>query len=242
MNPRTSRAPAVLGELPHTNITRQLNEETSPSRRYREQTPTPIQNCAGLYRSQSLKHSVEPNSGQSHTSEAQDSVHSEPDQEASLLECTSEKNPEPELLQSGEGSKDIGKPAELQSTSVSQASDSDEVTYTLQWPIVPLEGLGAPSDPNLPDHASIAHTVVGPFGRAIPVKPFYAAEPIDIRIPISLLPLPAILKDDSTNLLYFHHFFNHTAQSLGAHYCSANPFQTILPRSKAPANNMIYDY
>lgn len=33
------------------------------------------------------------------------------------------------------------------------------------------------------------------------------------------------------NLLYFHHFLNHTARILVPHDCERNPFRLILPES-----------
>jgi hypothetical protein len=57
----------------------------------------------------------------------------------------------------------------------------------------------------------------------------YYAKPVQMRIPRSLLPLPDYLMSSRTNLLYFHHFLNHTARVLVPHDCTANPFRTILP-------------
>ncbi|TDZ17708.1 hypothetical protein Cob_v009339 [Colletotrichum orbiculare MAFF 240422] len=56
-------------------------------------------------------------------------------------------------------------------------------------------------------------------------------EPLPIRIPRSLHPLPSKLRDDSMNLLYFHHFLNHTAKVLVPYDDpKSNPFRTILPQ------------
>ena len=60
----------------------------------------------------------------------------------------------------------------------------------------------------------------------------YYAEPVQIRIPKSLEPLPPILMENKMNLLYFHHFINHTARILVPHDCERNPFRQILPESK----------
>ena len=60
----------------------------------------------------------------------------------------------------------------------------------------------------------------------------YYAKPVTVSISKSLEPLPSILKDNPMNLLYFHHFLNHTARILVPHDCSENPFRSILPRSK----------
>jgi hypothetical protein len=59
----------------------------------------------------------------------------------------------------------------------------------------------------------------------------YYAKPVQIRIPKSLEPLPRILLENKMNLLYFHHFINHTARVLVPHDCEKNPFRQILPES-----------
>lgn len=60
----------------------------------------------------------------------------------------------------------------------------------------------------------------------------YYAKPVLVTIPRSLGALPATLQDNPMNLLYFHHFLNHTARILVPHDCSENPFKSILPQSK----------
>ena len=59
----------------------------------------------------------------------------------------------------------------------------------------------------------------------------YYASPVPIKIPFSLGPLPPKLMESKMNLLYFHHFLNHTARILVPHDCSDNPFRTVLPES-----------
>jgi hypothetical protein len=59
----------------------------------------------------------------------------------------------------------------------------------------------------------------------------YYASPVPIKIPRKLEPLPATLSENPMNLLYFHHFLNHTARILVPHDCPENPFKTILPKS-----------
>lgn len=44
------------------------------------------------------------------------------------------------------------------------------------------------------------------------------------------------------NLLYFHHFIDHTARILVPHDCEKNPFRTILPGSKNAAILYIVPY
>ena len=60
----------------------------------------------------------------------------------------------------------------------------------------------------------------------------YYSSPVTIKIPRKLEPLPRILSENPMNLLYFHHFLNHTARILVPHDCPENPFKTILPQSK----------
>ena len=59
----------------------------------------------------------------------------------------------------------------------------------------------------------------------------YYASPVPIKISRKLEPLPATLSENPMNLLYFHHFLNHTARILVPHDCPENPFKTILPKS-----------
>lgn len=60
----------------------------------------------------------------------------------------------------------------------------------------------------------------------------YYAKPVAVLIPRSLEPLPATLLENPMNMLYFHHFLNHTARILVPHDCSENPFKSILPQSR----------
>ena len=62
----------------------------------------------------------------------------------------------------------------------------------------------------------------------------YYRQPVTVSIPRSLGPLPATLLENPMNLLYFHHFLNHTARILVPHDCDLNPFRSILPRSMTP--------
>jgi hypothetical protein len=66
----------------------------------------------------------------------------------------------------------------------------------------------------------------------------YYGKPVAIKIPNPLLPLPAQLLENSMNLLYFHHFLNHTARILVPHDCTMNPYRTVLPNSK----KLSFDY
>jgi hypothetical protein len=63
----------------------------------------------------------------------------------------------------------------------------------------------------------------------------YYAKPVAIRLPKSLGVLPPMLLENPMNLLYFHHFLNHTARVLVPHDCERNPFHQILPESRCPS-------
>ncbi|EKG14629.1 hypothetical protein MPH_08102 [Macrophomina phaseolina MS6] len=58
----------------------------------------------------------------------------------------------------------------------------------------------------------------------------YYAKPVPIKIPKSFEPLPSLLLENPMNLLYFHHFLNHTARILVPYDCEQNPFRSILPQ------------
>ncbi|KAL8756613.1 MAG: hypothetical protein Q9184_004449, partial [Pyrenodesmia sp. 2 TL-2023] len=68
----------------------------------------------------------------------------------------------------------------------------------------------------------------------------YYAKPVTVTIPRGLLPLPSVLQDNPMNLLYFHHFLNHTARILVPHDCSANPFRNILPQMAVRDINLMH--
>ncbi|KAJ5540337.1 hypothetical protein N7513_008669 [Penicillium frequentans] len=57
----------------------------------------------------------------------------------------------------------------------------------------------------------------------------YYAVPVPINIPRYLSPLPSSLLGNPINLMYFHHFINHTSRMLVPHDCDNNPFTSVLP-------------
>ncbi|KAH7391962.1 fungal-specific transcription factor domain-containing protein [Pyrenochaeta sp. MPI-SDFR-AT-0127] len=67
----------------------------------------------------------------------------------------------------------------------------------------------------------------------------YYAKPVAIRISKSLGPLPPLLMENQMNLLYFHHFLNHTARILVPHDCERNPFRQILPEMAVRDENIM---
>lgn len=80
------------------------------------------------------------------------------------------------------------------------------------------------------DGDDCASGVHGPSARCELGGSYYDT-PVIVRIPRKFEPLPSKLLSNPMNLLYFHHFLNHTAKVLvpydGPH---SNPFRTILPQ------------
>lgn len=68
----------------------------------------------------------------------------------------------------------------------------------------------------------------------------YYERPVPVRIPRDLEPLPAKLRDNPMNLLYFHHFMNHTARSLVPHDDhKSNPYRHVLPQMAVKNDNLL---
>ncbi|KAF2684944.1 hypothetical protein K458DRAFT_301633 [Lentithecium fluviatile CBS 122367] len=67
----------------------------------------------------------------------------------------------------------------------------------------------------------------------------YYAKPVPIKISRALEPLPPLLLENPMNLLYFHHFLNHTARILVPHDCERNPFRQILPEMAVKDDNIM---
>ncbi|KAK4992667.1 hypothetical protein LTR50_001001 [Elasticomyces elasticus] len=67
----------------------------------------------------------------------------------------------------------------------------------------------------------------------------YYAQPVPVRIPIALEPLPPQLLQNPMNLLYFHHFLNHTARILVPHDCPENPLRHVLPQMAVRNPNLL---
>lgn len=67
----------------------------------------------------------------------------------------------------------------------------------------------------------------------------YYANPVPITIPKRFDALPPRLKENPMNLLYFHHFLNHTARILIPHDCAQNPFRHILPAMALQDDNIL---
>lgn len=102
--------------------------------------------------------------------------------------------------------------------------------------------------PRSPDlrRASAAPSEVSGFSgetdaRQIAFEPGgYYAQPVAIKLPLSLEPLPPELAGNQMNLLYFHHFIHHTGRILVPHDCPENPFRTILPQMAVRNVNLLH--
>ncbi|KAK5173328.1 uncharacterized protein LTR77_002009 [Saxophila tyrrhenica] len=68
----------------------------------------------------------------------------------------------------------------------------------------------------------------------------YYAEPVPVKIPKALEPLPQELLENPMNLLYFHHFINHTGRILVPHDCPENPFRGVLPQMAVRNRHLLH--
>lgn len=68
----------------------------------------------------------------------------------------------------------------------------------------------------------------------------YYGSPVPINIPRYLSPLPSSLLENPINLMYFHHYLNHTSRMLVPHDCEDNPFVTVMPSSKPPCTGRCF--
>lgn len=64
----------------------------------------------------------------------------------------------------------------------------------------------------------------------------YYEHPVPINIPRYLSPLPSSLLENPINLMYFHHYINHTSRMLVPHDCERNPFASVMPSSESPSS------
>ncbi|PWY86930.1 C6 zinc finger domain protein [Aspergillus heteromorphus CBS 117.55] len=80
--------------------------------------------------------------------------------------------------------------------------------------------------PPSPGHQRTDNAADHSFDRR---KHAYYSSPVPINIPRYLSPLPPSLVKTPINLMYFHHFLNHTARMLVPHDCRDNPFISVLP-------------
>ncbi|KAK2798839.1 hypothetical protein FQN50_008700 [Emmonsiellopsis sp. PD_5] len=67
----------------------------------------------------------------------------------------------------------------------------------------------------------------------------YYTRPVPVNIPRYLTPLPSTLLQNPINLLYFHHFINHTGRILVPHDCPRNPFICVLPAMAVEDTNLL---
>jgi hypothetical protein len=78
------------------------------------------------------------------------------------------------------------------------------------------------------------------FGFGIREVRNYYERRVEIWIPWKLEPLPPKLQQNPMNLLYFHHFLNHTARVLVPHDDPhSNPFCTVLPHMALKHDNLL---
>ncbi|KAI1657834.1 hypothetical protein F4813DRAFT_358039 [Daldinia decipiens] len=117
--------------------------------------------------------------------------------------------------------------------------NEDMIAISGSSPLLQREFLDTPFEP-------IDDLVWTEFGFGVETNEFieegggYYSRPVSIYIPRSLEPLPTQLIDNPMNLLYFHHFLNHTARVLVPYDDPhANPFRTILPQMAVKNDNLL---
>lgn len=86
-------------------------------------------------------------------------------------------------------------------------------------------------------------------GTATPISPGngpmafesggYYDKPVQIRISNRFEPLPLSLLQNPMNLLYFHHFLNHTARVLVPVDCQDNPLRSLMPEMAVREPNLL---
>ncbi|TKA77561.1 hypothetical protein B0A55_06632 [Friedmanniomyces simplex] len=67
----------------------------------------------------------------------------------------------------------------------------------------------------------------------------YYAQPVPVKIPRAWEPLPPELQNPM-NLLYFHHFINHTGRIMVPHDCPENPFRSVLPQMAVANRHLLH--
>lgn len=78
------------------------------------------------------------------------------------------------------------------------------------------------------------------FGFGMRETRNYYERPVEVWISKELEPLPNKLRQNPMNLLYFHHFLNHTARVLVPHDDpQSNPFRTVLPQMAVKHDNLL---
>lgn len=78
------------------------------------------------------------------------------------------------------------------------------------------------------------------FGFGMRETRNYYERRVEVWISKELEPLPPKLRQNPMNLLYFHHFLNHTARVLVPHDDpQSNPFRTVLPQMAVKHDNLL---
>lgn len=94
-----------------------------------------------------------------------------------------------------------------------------------------LDLFNADSQPASTSTSEGSHTGNAKYNGSDCNKRGYYVSPVPINIPRYLSPLPPSLVKTPINLMYFHHFLNHTGRMLVPHDCENNPFISVLPTS-----------
>lgn len=128
-------------------------------------------------------------------------------------------------LDCGQPDRDVHRDAELLASLRDTSTGGINYLKAIQYQTA-SSGTATPSSSQEDVPAEVPRSVTTVFSKG-----GYYAKPVPILIPRLLSPLPLTLLESPINMLYFHHFINHTAKILVPHDCHLNPFATVLPAS-----------
>ena len=163
-----------------------------------------------------------------HREETSTNQQSSSDNEGTECEPSNlEQQRRPEIPGIVEGSGSAQGIADPDLAPILKTSGAVHITYMIHWPYVSTiynHSFASPHADSVFDSDEI---------KVLPEYTYHHYQPIEVSIPTSLHPLPDSLRSSSIKLFYFYHFLQHTARTMAAHDCLANPFKEILPRSKS---------
>lgn len=101
----------------------------------------------------------------------------------------------------------------------------------------PIDSQGGPE---CASEDTTRESLASDFGFGMRETGNYYERRIEVRISKELEPLPPKLRQNPMNILYFHHFLNHTARVLVPHDDpQSNPFRTVLPQMAVKHDNLL---
>lgn len=81
--------------------------------------------------------------------------------------------------------------------------------------------------------AGTGYNTTGPGSLMAGNATGYYSRDVIVHMPRPMPHFPDLLINNDMNMLYFHHFMNHTASVMVPHDCANNPFRSFLPQRKS---------